>query len=118
LYRNKNKQQMRQLFIAASLLLSLYATAQNKSEENLFRQSVETLASDEFGGRKPFTKYEQKTIDFKVKEHNGDIHDIKTYEGSSFAQNTNTNDSLFKFILSRGGEIKFTAIVKEYGNEI
>lgn len=56
-------------------------------------------------------------VDFKIKEPNGNIHNIKTFEGSTFKQNKNTNDSLFRAILSKGGELKFTAMVKEYGNE-
>lgn len=60
---------MRRLLITASVLLSLYTTAQNKQEEQFFRKSVEMLASDEFGGRKPFSQYEQKTIDYIANEY-------------------------------------------------
>ena len=56
-------------------------------------------------------------IDFKIKDSNGEVHDIITLDGCTFERNVNTTDSLFKAILSRGGEIKFAATVTEYGNE-
>lgn len=60
---------MRKSIIIALSLISLYASGQNKNEEKLFRESVETLASDEFGGRKPFTIYEEKTINYIANEY-------------------------------------------------
>ena len=60
---------MRKLLIITLSALSLYSYSQNKAEEQLFRKSVETLASDEFGGRKPFTKYEEKTINYIAREY-------------------------------------------------
>lgn len=47
------------LFLAVS---SSYG--QIPEDERLFRSAVETLASDEFAGRKPLTKYETLTVDY------------------------------------------------------
>ncbi|MBR1667982.1 MAG: M20/M25/M40 family metallo-hydrolase [Bacteroidaceae bacterium] len=61
------------LFCAAVLTISLELSAQwqNQPEplkvavdETTFREHVRVLASDEYGGRKPLTPYEQKTIDY------------------------------------------------------
>lgn len=56
-------------------------------------------------------------VRFKVKESNGDIHEIKTFEGHTIHNETYTNDSLLRAILLRGGEIKFSTTFSEYGNE-
>ena len=51
------------------MLLSLAANAQttqvaNEKDEQMFREWVKTLGSDEFGGRKPMTEYEDMTINY------------------------------------------------------
>lgn len=60
---------MKILLTIGVTLLSFYTFAQNRTEDQLFRTSVETLASDEFGGRKPFTIHEKKTIDYIASEY-------------------------------------------------
>lgn len=72
----------------------------------------------EYGGNHPAQL--DGNVYFKIKEANGDIHEIKTFEGFTFNRGSdwdNKSDSLFRAILSRGGEIKFSAILNEYGNE-
>lgn len=39
-------------------------TAQSTADEALFRQEVSLLASNEYGGRKPLTEYETKTVNY------------------------------------------------------
>jgi Zn-dependent M28 family amino/carboxypeptidase len=39
-------------------------TAQEKTDEALFREAIQTLASDEFGGRKPLSPHEALTINY------------------------------------------------------
>ncbi len=51
------------------MLVSLAASAQPTQvacdrDEQMFREWVKTLGSDEFGGRKPMTKYEDMTISY------------------------------------------------------
>jgi len=52
--------------ISCAALIAVLPTgqlkAQTSADETLFRQEVSILASDEFGGRKPLTEYETKTI--------------------------------------------------------
>ena len=38
------------------------------SDEAALRQWIQTLGSDEFGGRKPMTEYEDKTVDYLAGE--------------------------------------------------
>lgn len=54
---------------------------------------------------------------FKIKESDGSLHDIATYSGVLISTDSMNTDSLFKAILSRDGEIKFTATLNEYGSE-
>lgn len=60
---------MKTSFLISTLLLagalSLQAqTVQRSADERFFREQTKTLASDAFGGRKPLTHYEQKTVDY------------------------------------------------------
>lgn len=55
--------------LIAAALLSFAANAQPTQvacdkDEQMFREWVKTLGSDEFGGRKPMTKYEDMTISY------------------------------------------------------
>lgn len=75
---------MRIIFIIALSLVSFQIIGQNKAEDELFRKSVETLASDEFGGRKPFSKYEQKTIEYIADEYKK--LGLQPIDGSYFQQ--------------------------------
>jgi Zn-dependent M28 family amino/carboxypeptidase len=50
------------------LLLSVWASAQE--DETLLRNWIQTLASDEFGGRKPMTSHETLTINYLAGELN------------------------------------------------
>ena len=38
------------------------------SDEQLLREWVKVLASDEFGGRKPMTTYEDKTVNYLARQ--------------------------------------------------
>jgi hypothetical protein len=38
------------------------------SDEQLLREWTKVLASDEFGGRKPMTPYEDKTVDYLARQ--------------------------------------------------
>ena len=49
----------------AQIMQSLLKTA---GDEPLLRQWIRTLASDEFGGRKPMTSYENKTVDYIARQ--------------------------------------------------
>ena len=52
------------------ILISSYSlVAQNHEEEvTYFKERIKTLSSDEFGGRKPLTAYETKTIHYIADE--------------------------------------------------
>ena len=57
------------IILIAAMLLSFATNAQptqvaGENDEQMFREWVKTLGSDEFGGRKPMTKYEDMTIGF------------------------------------------------------
>ena len=54
------------LSLLAGLALCVCASAQN--DEQLLRSWIQTLASDEFGGRKPMTEYETLTVNYLAKE--------------------------------------------------
>jgi len=57
-----------------AMLLGQNAQAQlltNQEDEKLLRGWIQTLASDEFGGRKPMTEYEDKTINYLAGELQG-----------------------------------------------
>ena len=41
------------------------------ADEQLLRQWIKTIASDDFGGRKPMTSYEEKTVNYLAKELEG-----------------------------------------------
>lgn len=60
---------MNRKFLCAALLTAFCAggaSAQNHRESDLayFKEQVKTIASDEFGGRKPMTEYETITINY------------------------------------------------------
>ncbi len=54
------------LTLAASLLplLAFAQPQQRPSDEHLLRDWIRTMASDDFGGRKPMTPYEDKTVEY------------------------------------------------------
>ncbi len=56
------------LSLLATLMLCVCASAQD--DEQLLRSWIRTLASDEFGGRKPMTGYETLTINYLAGELN------------------------------------------------
>lgn len=58
------------LLLASALLLPLQASSQNAADRfcDDFRNWVRTVGSDEFGGRKPMTPYETKTIEYLASE--------------------------------------------------
>lgn len=57
-------------FIPAMIMMSLQLQAQNPTEtySESFRNWIRTIGSDEFGGRKPMTPYETKTIGYLAEE--------------------------------------------------
>ena len=55
---------MKRKSILLGLLMALPILAAAQDDETLFRSWVKTLASDEFGGRKPMTGYEDMTVDY------------------------------------------------------
>ena len=63
---------MKKLFVLlAVFLLPAFSAAQavhttHQQEETLLRDWIKTISSDEFGGRKPMTPYEEKTINYMV----------------------------------------------------
>ena len=63
---------MKKLFVLlAVFLLPAFSAAQAvhttlQQEEALLRDWIKTISSDEFGGRKPMTPYEEKTINYMV----------------------------------------------------
>ena len=62
---------MRNTILAiAALAISLAASAQkvNDADEVLLRQWIKTISSDEFGGRKPMTEYEDRTVSYLAGE--------------------------------------------------
>jgi len=54
------------LTLLAGLVVCVCASAQD--DEQLLRSWIQTLASDEFGGRKPMTGYETTTVNYLAKE--------------------------------------------------
>ena len=52
------------------ILMSLQLQAQNPTEtySESFRNWIRAIGSDEFGGRKPMTSYETKTIGYLAEE--------------------------------------------------
>ena len=54
------------LTLLAGLVVCVCASAQD--DELLLRNWIQTLASDEFGGRKPMTEYETRTVNYLAKE--------------------------------------------------
>ena len=69
----------------------------------------------EYGGNLR-AKLEGK-VTFKLRESNGDTHNVKTYDGYTYRNRVDVSDSLFRAILSRGNEIKFSATYSQYGNK-
>ena len=64
-----NKKLFLSLCMAASFSLSAMAQHKQYEEEVAFwKERIQTLASDEFGGRKPLTEYETKTINYIADE--------------------------------------------------
>ena len=64
-----NKKIIVSLCMAASFSLSAMAQHKQYEEEVAFwKERIQTLASDEFGGRKPLTEYETKTINYIADE--------------------------------------------------
>ena len=61
---------MRTLVLAISaLFFCTFATAQTRiDDEQLLREWIKTIASDEFGGRKPMTPYEDKTVQYLARQ--------------------------------------------------
>ena len=65
---------IRTLFFASvALILSLTACSRgskssDEQDEALLRQWIKTIASDEFGGRKPMTQYEELTVNYLAGE--------------------------------------------------
>lgn len=60
---------MRLKLFALAVLLSGTAFAQQElSDLDFFKQQIKTLGGDEFGGRKPMSAYEQKTINYIADE--------------------------------------------------
>ena len=60
-------------FMAAAFLLALTACSQSSKstdveDEALLRSWIKTIASDEFGGRKPMTQYEELTVNYLAGE--------------------------------------------------
>lgn len=55
------------LYLSSTIINSY---AQNQEEDNIFREAVKTLASDEFGGRKPLTEHEELTVNYIADEFN------------------------------------------------
>lgn len=77
------------------LSMALPAVAQDyESDLSFFKERVKRLASDEFGGRKPLTEYETKTINYIADEFkklglqpaNGDSYFQPVKEISTFAR--------------------------------
>ena len=62
---------MRTLLLAiVSLTFGTFASAQTRiDDEQLLRDWIKTIASDEFGGRKPMTPYENKTVQYLAREN-------------------------------------------------
>lgn len=52
------------IIILIGVFVFVSAYSQNKEDEQIFRSGVEKLASDEFGGRKPLTDYEDLTVNY------------------------------------------------------
>ena len=50
------------LLLLIALTWAFSGFAQTANDEGLLRQWIQTIASDEFGGRKPMTPYEDLTV--------------------------------------------------------
>ena len=61
---------MRTLLLAiVALTFGTFASAQTRiDDEQLLRDWIKTIASDEFGGRKPMTPYENKTVQYLARQ--------------------------------------------------
>ena len=57
---------MKRFLIPVLMLLCVCASAQD--DEQLLRSWIQTIASDEMGGRKPMTEYETRTVNYLAKE--------------------------------------------------
>jgi Zn-dependent M28 family amino/carboxypeptidase len=59
------------LLVVTFLMVTVSAKAQgfvNQDDEQLLREWIKTIASDDFGGRKPMTVYEDKTVNYLAHE--------------------------------------------------
>ena len=64
-----NKKLFLSLCLVASFAFSAMAQHKQYEEEVAFwKERIKTLASDEFGGRKPLTEYETMTINYIADE--------------------------------------------------
>lgn len=77
-------------FTLAALTLSTSLWAQNTQQDDLdyFRNQIKTLGSDEFGGRKPMTPYETKTINYLADQFKA--LGLQPANGDSYFQAVNT----------------------------
>ena len=88
-------------FLFAACLLSSVAAGQSlpqytdpQTEEALLRNWCKTLGSDDFGGRKPMTRYEIKTVDYLA----GQMKEIglEPAFGNSYFQEVKTLSTICK----------------------
>lgn len=120
-----NKGKYLLLGFLATQLLSVSAQPERRSErlktsvdETTFRKHVSVLASDEYGGRKPLTPYEQKTIDYIAGEFRN--LGLKPANGNSYFQDVPLVDATVK---AKGGNFvvkgkKGRTVVRDYDDDI
>ena len=120
-----NKVKYLLLCFLATQLLSVSAQPERRSErlktsvdETTFRKHVSVLASDEYGGRKPLTPYEQKTIDYIAGEFRN--LGLKPANGNSYFQDVPLVDATVK---AKGGNFvvkgkKGRTVVRDYDDDI
>lgn len=71
------------LLFLFSFLFNWSFSQRQKSQETRFRENLKILSSDEFQGRKPFTKGEEKTVEFLAKKFK-ELGLKAPYKGSYF----------------------------------
>lgn len=76
---------MRNVILALFSLLTVSLIGQTNDDELLFRNSVEVLASDSFGGRKPMTKHETLTVNYIADQFKS--LGLQPLNGDSYSQN-------------------------------